>query len=368
MKKTTGPQRPSPSVRPKAWCAGASALGLALALAPAAQAAPDSGASGNDAYAAAPPRPRIVSIQGDHVVVAVTPSHRWPDGGQVEFLKVTETPNPDFPDFHCDVEVVVGTGVIVGHKPSEVLVRVDPGPPLSLGLRARPKPAPRRAPSDVAATPSEVPPPPPPKAHRVDLRLSLRPFFGLANGAGAGLLADAEATLHLAGPLFVRLQGEPLGGATGERSDATAGGLGFVGLDFGFASVALGSGVARYFGVGVDGGIAPLAAAQVRFGTEDGGHLRLDNVVVFGPSEVGYARLGLSVQVPVGDRAWLLGQGRLGGSGFGYLEAGAKMRVSGDGGAGSHYAALVAGVAGVGDFGDSGNIGPHVGVQWGLRL
>ncbi|MBK8480244.1 MAG: hypothetical protein IPL40_03570 [Proteobacteria bacterium] len=257
----------------------------------------------------------------------------------------------------AEQEQVVAVGVVTVVSPQHARVRLGMNERVPLGAGARR--------SRLPVTQSIVAPP------RVggtyELKATVRPFFTLG-AVGFGMLNDLALGYRFERPIYVGVTLSPIGfAAGGGRTIVAALAQAVAALDLPLFSVGFGVGLGTpnaQFG----GGNAAFATMQlVRLGALDGLNVEVQNTLLIYDDEFRHGATTGAIQIPVSPRWWLLLRGGGGRVGYGYGEAGLRVRVQGHGRHGSVFLnATVGGGALVegGGWGSRGGPLAGIGVEW----
>lgn len=173
----------------------------------------------------------------------------------------------------------------------------------------------------------------------MEIASTLRPFLPL-NQIGFGTVFDLTLTYRFNNPLTLQFRIDPLGFAAGSGAGSILLNITTLEISFDIDLFELGLGIGSSYEPFL------LAFAQkVRFGSIDGLHVRIHNIFVMdtksgGSSTQGGWRSGgvrLHGQLPLVDRLWVFAAGHLEPDAYGFIEAGVRLLVKGNGLKGSLF-------------------------------
>lgn len=220
--------------------------------------------------------------------------------------------------------VAVGVVTVVSAQRARVRLGVNEHVPLGAGARR----------SRLPVTQSIVAPP------RVggtyEVKAMLRPFFTLG-AVGFGMLTDLALGYRFERPIYLGVLLAPLGFAVGDGNKILAAlAQAVVALDLPLFSVGFGIGLGTpNDSFGGDGAFATMQL--VRLGALDGLNVEVHNTLMVYADEFRYGATRGTVQIPLSPRWWLLLRGGGGPVGYGFGEAGLRVRVQGNGRRGSIF-------------------------------
>jgi len=269
-------------------------------------------------------RGRVVSVGLGEVVVDLGSSDGLSVGARLELFREQWT-RLDEGDRALRLDsIAIGEVTVLSTRRARV--RLGTGERVTVGVLARPTEAP--------ATQSTIAPP------RVggiwEIHGALRPFLSLERLAMGGL-AHAEVVYRGSGPWSVRAGAVPLAFAFGQDAVINYGLMLTASYDSRLFELGLGLGVASNTN-NYDGARDTLALGQrVRLGAIDGLHLVVQNAFLLGNTSFLYGGTSATVQIPAAATLALIFRGGGGITGYGFGEAGLRIRVRGNGDHGSLF-------------------------------
>jgi hypothetical protein len=176
----------------------------------------------------------------------------------------------------------------------------------------------------------------PPRRSGWEFAVTPRLFLSLERLA-VGTITDLTVVHRFAAPVALRVGVEPLSGAIGQGSFASFNGYAGASFDTRFFEVGLDLGLATINGNdGMGGNSLRFEVGQrMRIGVADGLHLAVRSRVYTGDTRFRWSGIVVSAQVPITRGVALVARGGAGADGFALGEIGARVRVRGDGGAGT---------------------------------
>lgn len=185
----------------------------------------------------------------------------------------------------------------------------------------------------LAATQSNMSPP---RASGLwSFEATLRPFLSL-NSIAVGSVSDVELVYRASFPLALRLDITPAAFALGSNSMFNFGMMALVSFDSHLFEVGIGGGAASNRNSGLNGTGAAIAQ-YVRLGARDGLHLEVRNTFVTGPDKFQHGSTVVTGVIPVSEASAFVLRGGGGGIGYAFGEVGLRVRVRGNGDAGSVF-------------------------------